>query len=197
MFALSCVLMMFYTGTWDPRNARFITPKDIEAWYVICLDDASRLPLDQFFGEMKRCGAVKGMMITDPKFENVRQSNPDFPAIIRAAKDRWGALDMVMIIMRNRSTIYGEIKKAGDILCGIPTQVVLGKVISKHTEKGMNQLVNNLLLKMNAKLGGVNSTVAVMNTGQKSFNALLKRFVDKVIASLIRFFWALSSADRP
>jgi eukaryotic translation initiation factor 2C len=50
-------------------------------------------------------------------------------------------------------TVYAEVKRVGDTVLGIATQCVQMKNVIKTTP----QTLSNLCLKMNVKLGGVNS----------------------------------------
>ncbi|CAG8444936.1 15596_t:CDS:10 [Dentiscutata erythropus] len=60
--------------------------------------------------------------------------------------------------------LYGEIKRVGDTILGVPTQVLLSKLITK--QRGLDQVCANISLKVNVKLGGKNS---LLSRGQLNF----------------------------
>src|SRR5450432_4237283 len=101
------------------------------------------------------------MNITQPEFIGMNMNNFNVTEVFNNFKQN--KKDLILIIMPTRGPVYADIKKAGDVAFGIATQVVLGKNIAKSGEKGkgpMNQLASNILLKINAKLGGTHSRVA-------------------------------------
>jgi len=65
--------------------------------------------------------------------------------------------DLIMVLVYDKdNTLYANIKHLGEIVCGIPTQVVLRKNVLKSD----NMLAHNICLKINAKLGGTNQKIA-------------------------------------
>jgi eukaryotic translation initiation factor 2C len=60
---------------------------------------------------------------------------------------------LMCILPGKRTHPYGEIKRISDTVLGIPTQCVQGS----HTRRPNPQYIANVCLKMNAKLGGLNS----------------------------------------
>ncbi|KAJ3263307.1 eukaryotic translation initiation factor 2C, 2 [Chytriomyces hyalinus] len=66
---------------------------------------------------------------------------------------------MVICILAQKNTVYEQVKKIAETDIGIMTQCVIGKHV--HTTKP--SYAQNLALKINAKLGGVNSYVDPIN----------------------------------
>ena len=66
--------------------------------------------------------------------------------------------------MEQTGPLYGEIKRIGDTILGVPTQVLLSKLIIKRG--GLDQVCANISLKVNVKLGGKNS---LLSRGQLNF----------------------------
>jgi len=77
---------------------------------------------------------------------------------LRTIHQRSQKLEYLFIISpeKIRSETYGLIKKVGETELGIWTQCVL----RKNIEKGAPDFYTNLLLKVNAKLGGINFKLA-------------------------------------
>ena len=65
---------------------------------------------------------------------------------------------MVVIRERQDASAYNQIKRAGDLQYGIATQVLLAKNITN--KRGLGMTMDNIMLKVNIKLGGQNSIVA-------------------------------------
>jgi len=70
---------------------------------------------------------------------------------------------MVSEILRNFATVgfftFGvftaEVKRVGDVMFGVVTQVVLLRVVQEPKP----QTISNILLKVNSKLGGINNLI--------------------------------------
>lgn len=148
----------------------------------------SRTKEDEFIDQLVKMGNSKGMSVGWPDKKMVPQfnpRNPDFVGIIRDAKalfnERGQTLDLVMFIL-GQPDMYPDVKKAGDISQGIITQVVMAKTIFKNQGPKMAQLVGNILLKMNVKMGGQNSQVGNFGNVAVSKERVkqLARFCEKV-----------------
>ncbi|OQV17169.1 Protein argonaute-2 [Hypsibius exemplaris] len=167
-------------GTWTSAG-RYFDPKNLDNWVVIDLDQDRRLPLDFFLDEFIATGKQRGMRIAQPQLDgsiDPRDITTAIKNIQMSYKKQNKTVDLIMIIMRVRGPAYADIKKAGDVLYGVPTQVVLGKNIARSAEKGkgpMNQLASNILLKVNAKLGGAHSKVMDLGKNKTLFGS----FTDK------------------
>lgn len=94
--------------------------------------------------------------------------------------DRKVDLIVVFVDGRKRSPLYNEIKRCGDCILGVPTQVIASE-FHKHSCHHKNTHVNTLAFKVNAKLGGRN-----MKLHQHTFSGL---------HSLQRRTWAAFGAD--
>lgn len=55
-------------------------------------------------------------------------------------------------------------KRVGEVQLGVMTQVVLMKSVLDVAQKGKMQTAQNLALKINVKLGGINSKVLMDET---------------------------------
>ncbi|KAG8872433.1 hypothetical protein FRB97_007639 [Tulasnella sp. 331] len=86
-------------------------------------------------------GAACGRAIRNARAKNIQSSRIDL---------------IICILPANSQPIKTEIKRFGDILQGIATQVVIGSKLKDAGSNPSNQYCNNLALKINAKLGGTN-----------------------------------------
>jgi len=59
----------------------------------------------------------------------------------------------VVVVLPGKTPVYAEVKRVGDTLLGMATQCVQAKNVNKTSP----QTLSNLCLKINVKLGGVNS----------------------------------------
>lgn len=68
-------------------------------------------------------------------------------------KQTFSGIQLVVVVLPGKTPVYAEVKRVGDTVLGIATQCVQAKNVIKTTP----QTLSNLCLKMNVKLGGVNS----------------------------------------
>ncbi|KAG8876290.1 hypothetical protein FRB98_007375 [Tulasnella sp. 332] len=158
-------------GKWNMLKKRYSSGARMHIWLVLVLDprwynnNAARALA--FAGEMLEvCGAV-GMdvrpcsLVELIKTDNLQQ---DMGAACgrairnaRAKNIQSNKIDLIICILpANSQPIKTEIKRFGDILQGIATQVVIGSKLKDAGSNPSNQYCNNLALKINAKLGGTN-----------------------------------------
>ncbi|XP_022728605.1 protein argonaute 4-like [Durio zibethinus] len=149
-------------GRWNFNNKRFVEPTRIESWGVVnfwprC--DVSRLVLD-----LMRCGEMKGMHVDRPfgvyteKNENGRLSPVGrVDKMFDEMKSESNVSPRFLLCVlpnRKNSDLYGPWKRKNLADSGIVTQCMAP---TKFTD----QYLTNLLLKINAKLGGLNSMLTI------------------------------------
>lgn len=149
-------------GAWNMIDKKFYEASTIVRWAVLIYDSQRNFPQPAYIGLvngfLKACDDV-GMTVEnrDPiyKFEDgqglihkhlknainecQRQFKQD-PTLI------------VVVLPNNGGDIYNAVKHFGDITFGIPTQCLK----SQSCKKARPQYWNNVLLKVNVKLGGIN-----------------------------------------
>ncbi|KAK6919302.1 Argonaute, linker 1 domain [Dillenia turbinata] len=148
-------------GRWNFNNQKFLDQKRINRWAIV--NFSSRIDASHLSRELSSCARNKGVHIeralTILEEEVVaRGASP----VLRVEKmferlERYlDTLEFILCILpeRKNSDIYGPWKKR--CLCdyGIITQCVASSKIN-------DRYLTNLLLKINAKLGGTNSLLAV------------------------------------
>ena len=73
--------------------------------------------------------------------------------MFRYLKTTFPALQLVVVVLPGKTPVYAEVKRVGDTVLGMATQCVQAKNVNKTSP----QTLSNLCLKINVKLGGVNS----------------------------------------
>lgn len=73
--------------------------------------------------------------------------------MFRYLKNSFPALQLVVVVLPGKTPVYAEVKRVGDTVLGMATQCVQAKNVNKTSP----QTLSNLCLKINVKLGGVNS----------------------------------------
>ncbi|KZT27684.1 Piwi-domain-containing protein [Neolentinus lepideus HHB14362 ss-1] len=142
-------------GVWNVTQQQLAEPSSVGSWAIIDLASSNRDLVYRFANELMKVMKDRGMhvegnpvlgQLTSPSIETVGEhlfglpSKPDL---------------VVFILPQNSPDIYRMVKRLGDIVIpgGLVTQcVTAGKNYN-------NQYCNNLALKINVKLGGVNSFV--------------------------------------
>jgi eukaryotic translation initiation factor 2C len=90
-------------------------------------------------------------------------------AVQDVKKQTGGHLQLLLVVLPSQDpSAYGEVKRVCDTVVDIPSQCMLSKNVRK---KNVNYC-HNILLKMNVKLGGINS---VLDNRQSPSHQLLFR----------------------
>ncbi|CAD7005128.1 unnamed protein product [Ceratitis capitata] len=65
--------------------------------------------------------------------------------------------DLVVVVIPGRGTTYADIKQKAELVCGLLTQCIKEQTLSRGIRE---QLLSNLLLKVNSKLNGTNHKIS-------------------------------------
>ncbi|TVU22668.1 hypothetical protein EJB05_32383, partial [Eragrostis curvula] len=149
-------------GRWNFNNKRLIQTSIVEKWAVV--NFSARCNVRDLVRDLIKCGGMKGIKVENPF--DVFEENPSMrraPAI-RRVEDMFeqvktklpGAPKFLLCILaeRKNSDVYGPWKKKCLAEFGIVTQCVAPTRVN-------DQYLTNVLLKINAKLGGLNSMLQV------------------------------------
>jgi len=158
-------------GVWNMQNRRFQNGCVIESFGFVNLGDRDVPPnqVDRFIKQMMDSARDYGVTIkaTRPEVVNIRPSH-NMTKEFEDAYDRISRscqkdcqLIVCFLSPRNATQVYGEVKRITDSVLGIPSQCVQAKNVARCNA----QLMANILLKINSKLGGCNSSL----TGQLPF----------------------------
>ncbi|KAG2587987.1 hypothetical protein PVAP13_5NG186800 [Panicum virgatum] len=150
-------------GRWNFNNKRLIKASSVDKWAVV--NFSARCNVRDLVRDLIKCGGMKGINV-EPPFDAFEE-NPSMrraPAVRRVeemfeqVKTKLpGAPKFLLCILaeRKNSDIYGPWKKKCLAEFGIVTQCVA------PPPRVNDQYLTNVLLKINAKLGGLNSILQV------------------------------------
>ena len=144
-------------GVWDMRGKQFYSGIEIKVWAIACFapqrtvrEDALR----QFTQQLQKISNDAGMPIMgQPCFCKYANGQDQVEPMFRYLKNTYQGLQLIVVVLPGKTPVYAEVKRVGDILFGLATQCVQ----SKNVNKTSPQTLSNLCLKINVKLGGINS----------------------------------------
>ncbi|XP_061341623.1 protein argonaute 4-like [Gastrolobium bilobum] len=149
-------------GRWNFNNKKIAQPTKIERWAVA--NFSARCDVRGLVRDLIKCAGMKGIPIEDPfdvfeengqfrrappmvrvekMFENIQSKLPGAPLFL-----------LCLLPERKNSDLYGPWKKKNLSDFGIVTQCIAPTRVN-------DQYLTNVLLKINAKLGGLNSLLGV------------------------------------
>ncbi|PKA57956.1 Protein argonaute 4B [Apostasia shenzhenica] len=152
-------------GRWNFNNKKLITPSKVERWAVV--NFSARCDINGLIRDLTKCGNMKGIIVENPfdvfeenpsvrrapppvrvddMFENIKNKLPGVPKFL-----------LCILQERKNSEIYGPWKRKCLSDFGIVTQCIAPTRVN-------DQYLTNVLLKINAKLGGLNSQLQVENS---------------------------------
>ncbi|KAJ0266519.1 Protein argonaute 9 [Hirschfeldia incana] len=152
-------------GRWNFNDKKLVEPATVTRWAVV--NFSARCDTNRLISDLIRCGRMKGINV-EPPYKVVFQEDPRFkdaPPNIRVQKmfeqmrselgDKKPLFLLCILAERKNSLVYGPWKKKILVEEGIVTQCIA------PTPKINDQYLTNVLLKINAKLGGLNSMLAM------------------------------------
>lgn len=149
-------------GRWNLINKKLTEPVKIERWVVV--NFSARCDVRGLVRDLIKCGEIKGIHIDAPF--DVFEESPQYrraPPVVRVEKmfeevqsKLPGAPQFILCLLPERKNcdIYGPWKKKNLAEYGIVNQCMAPMRVN-------DQYLSNVLLKMNAKLGGLNSVLVV------------------------------------
>ncbi|XP_071724140.1 protein argonaute 4-like [Rutidosis leptorrhynchoides] len=149
-------------GRWNFNNKTLVEPTKVERWAVV--NFSARCDLRGLVRDLTRCAEAKGIQIEAPF--DVFEESPQFrraPPVGRVEKmfeEMQSKLPgppkflLCLLPERKNSDIYGPWKRKCLAEFGVVTQCLAPTRVN-------DQYLTNLLLKINAKLGGLNSMLAI------------------------------------
>jgi hypothetical protein len=159
-------------GSWNHQNLKFVNTPPVKRWIVINL--ANYVKKDMLYSQygfidvLIQVGRGHGINISEPvnyiqNFDNLRDE--DIRRLFHDAVSNQN-LDLVLVVLPDKSYHYKMIKTLGDLKYGIATQIVKDKNVKPNykTNEIDTQKVSNILLKINTKLGGTNFVISHANS---------------------------------
>jgi eukaryotic translation initiation factor 2C len=149
-------------GRWNFNNKKLVEPSKIDKWLVV--NFSARCDVRGLVRDLIKCGAMKGIQIAPPFdcFEE-NPANRRAPPPVRVDKmfaevqsKLPGAPQFILCILpeRKNSLLYGPWKRKNLSEHGIVTQCIAPTRVN-------DQYLTNVLLKINAKMGGLNSMMVM------------------------------------
>ncbi|KAJ3158570.1 hypothetical protein HDU86_002795 [Geranomyces michiganensis] len=154
-------------GAWNLKDKRVARGMTLHSWSVLVLDREQRVnrnSIDNFVKTLVNMCRTTGMQVTteNPPLRYGQDQNLEtmLKAAWRDAGDgcRTKPQMILVIVPDTNPRRYAEIKRCSDTVLGVITQVMQ----SRHVGKASPQYCANLVLKINVKLGGFNSTIPQM-----------------------------------
>ncbi|KPM09009.1 argonaute 2-like protein [Sarcoptes scabiei] len=144
-------------GVWDMRGKQFHIGIEIRVWAIACFapqrtcrEDALR----SFTQNLQKISNDAGMpIIGQPCFCKYATGPDQVEPMFRYLKQTYVGLQLVVVVLPGKTPVYAEVKRVGDTVLGMATQCVQ----SKNVNRTSPQTLSNLCLKINVKLGGINS----------------------------------------
>ncbi|XP_055694608.1 protein argonaute-2-like isoform X3 [Lutzomyia longipalpis] len=156
-------------GVWDMRGKQFFTGVEIRVWAIACFAPQRTVReenLRNFTQQLQKISNDAGMpIIGQPCFCKYATGPDQVEPMFRYLKNTFNALQLVVVILPGKTPVYAEVKRVGDTVLGMATQCVQAKNVNKTSP----QTLSNLCLKINVKLGGINS-ILVPSIRPKVFN---------------------------
>ncbi|CAB4439948.1 unnamed protein product [Rhizophagus irregularis] len=150
-------------GAWSLKDKKLATGATLGSWSVLAFLSQNELPdqgINPFVREFVNTCQDSGMNIPN-RNPPILHANP-IGNIEEALKEAWlragntakAQPQLIVCILPNKGTpLYAEIKRVSDTVIGVATQCVQ----SRHVQQAKKQYCANVCLKVNVKLGGMNS----------------------------------------
>ncbi|KAF4520737.1 Argonaute-2 [Ephemera danica] len=137
-------------GVWSATNT-FYAPAGARNWAILNLERYTRdEQIRSFVGLLKQESHKMGMNLGE--YGGCTNSDPS-PRSIENKLSELRSCDLVIVIVPDRGPTYATVKQKAELEFGILTQCVKSFTVSRKMNPAT---VNNILLKINAKLNGIN-----------------------------------------
>ena len=162
------------SGRWDLRGKRFISPnpQELVSWGVGVFGHADRPMLEKFAKDFSQAYRTHGGKVAQ-RLPNIMKLSNDPAQGVETLHNTTGNMFkrrpqlLVFLVQDKNSFHYLRIKKSCDCRYGIVSQVLQ----VNQVRKGNPQYYSNVLMKVNAKLGGTTSQAKPNPTsGFKAFS---------------------------
>ncbi|RGB43665.1 Piwi domain-containing protein [Rhizophagus diaphanus] len=152
-------------GLWNLKNKKVVTGATLGSWACAVFGSERDYPIgtiQNFIRELFNTCQVAGMNISNRNL-HILHCNPQGgienslkQVWVRAGSSAKSKPQLILCILPNTGApLYAEIKRVGDTVIGVATQCIQGK----HMFSAKKQYCANVCLKINVKLGGMNSFI--------------------------------------
>ncbi|XP_037779942.1 LOW QUALITY PROTEIN: protein argonaute-2-like [Penaeus monodon] len=139
-------------GGWGTRDEKFYIGAVVYTWAVIDYTHTWQGALERYIRTLRSLGDRKGMVFKSPVSvtkgirKNVTQQ-------FQNLKKKFPEIQMILVVLEEADSLYSRIKTVGDLEISVITQCVKKRCM----EECRFITIGNLLVKINAKMGGINS----------------------------------------
>jgi eukaryotic translation initiation factor 2C len=144
-------------GVWDMRGKQLYQGIQIRIWAIACFApqrSVNEESLRSFSQQLQKISSDAGMPILgQPCFCKYATGADQVEPMFRYLKNTYPGLQLIVVVLPGKTPVYAELKRVGEIVFGLATQCVQAKNVNKTSP----QTLSNLCLKINVKLGGINS----------------------------------------
>ncbi|KAF5357368.1 hypothetical protein D9758_005903 [Tetrapyrgos nigripes] len=154
-----------YRGVWDVMNKRLKTPAQVRGMLIVNFVETNPSHImHRFVTDLIEVMRERGMKVPSEgtrisDIETLNGQNPDIEDKLKELGARHHSPSLILAILpQNALDLYNAIKRFGDVTVGVATQCVrwTEKIYRGYNAGKCNQYHNNLILKINGKLGGIN-----------------------------------------
>lgn len=159
-------------GAWNLEGVRFFKPAELRSWAIVnCMDQQAALQrgeqgLPVFIESMMRMFNEMGMSLPEvrpPLVHKAQQTVKDSLelAMTKGLEQFGRPVDFILVLLiRKEPHPYQEFKRVAEGVLGIVTQCIVAKNAGIGSPpKGRMQYLANVAMKVNQKLGGVNTQI--------------------------------------
>ncbi|KAK0197539.1 ribonuclease H-like domain-containing protein [Armillaria mellea] len=145
-----------HDGSWDIMNKPLHTPAPLKSWAVINFTGGDQSFIQQFSLDLAQAMRTIAMSVSTPHVHHDANPQERIESILLRIGSPIRAELLVCILPENAADLYAAVKRAGDVIHGVPTQCVrwTRKFHEGYNARRFNQYHNNLILKINTKLAG-------------------------------------------
>ena len=144
-------------GCWDMRGKTFFEGVTVMNWAIICTMPERNCSCTYFIQQLQRQSEQMGMDMRSTPTVLHTERIPVYKVFEELLSKRKN-LDLVIVIIDKGGSDYQDVKRLGDSESGaaVTTQCLLTKTVR---DKCNPATLGNICLKINARLGGVNSII--------------------------------------
>ena len=139
------------------RDKQFYSSTTIKDWAIACFTPQQSVKpqdLKNFVDRLIQISDTLGMRIVrEPSFCKYIHDASNVQPMFSYLRKEFPELQLIIVVLPGKTPVYAEVKRMGDSVLGVATQCIKSKNVIRTTA----QMLSNLCLKINAKLGGVNT----------------------------------------
>jgi len=145
------------------RDKQFYQGTTIKDWAIACFTPQQSVKpqdLKNFVDRLIQISDTLGMRIVrEPSFCKYIHDASNVQPMFNYLRKEFPELQLIIVVLPGKTPVYAEVKRMGDSVLGVATQCIKSKNVIRTTA----QMLSNLCLKINAKLGGINTILVPEN----------------------------------